>query len=1626
MVNRDSHDENLARPWKIDVKDQEETPVTDDLLPPLDGQEYAPQLSPEEVEAYFDVLEKAVVGILEQQDPAYKSQNQEIAFKLDELFNDLKDIEAVLDEKAKRDIYSKMKEQIKQLPKPLQSTMIDLAKSEVAQKKALAQQPQVELSTSAKPPQSAQLESTASRSALAGRGDPVAVMLMNEYSVIREIRYKIGNIRGIDDPRVKLNPAIETVLEAIRSHKINPQEGEKLLKDMFPDQISKRLIEKQLKIARQIEPVRSIVRTKEETADLTIKKSKAKAKEILKSDEKNKAPSEENLLREMKTVMETIRRSVDNPKLSRRLAFDAALREIFIRGKYSKTEVDEICSKYLKDVQGLKGEGYNPNSDENRAFYGALQSAVTQKLNEMRFMKSKTDEAEKVAIQNNIPEGLERDKFVDNYLTKELTRRLLLPQIKSGRFADEKAIDDFIQSKIDSGSIKLLPDVTIDITTEDPDQGKGKTRSVFPPVVVVDAQTMAHLTNGEKEHPDRGAFFKIRPKSDDNEFDDFVKQKIGQEDIHVIAVLDETGNKDNTATLNHELTHWFLTTTKSYMRENISQLVTGKKAPVLVKEFLEESNITDPINANTNRYLEYMVWKIITKGAGKDINPADFAHIADQAGVSQEVVAGFMKWITDSKPQEVVSPNGDKRTRLTPQERFKKMSKAVDKIVGGISSPSEEIMTLGIDMTSKVSLSEIGAEKFDPENKQSWASLGLVRVYNKLWGEGTDSDTTFYVQHRKLLTQLMLKKIPDNRYLTPNGVINMLKELSKESQNADNPDRQNAAELISRFGLSLDQVILNQDVGSVMFNALSNLKNGLNDANTGVWEDVAKAIESANAFDPTIRKVLDIAVAKHDLEALVATLTLFSQPPTEDEEHGRALGVSNNADLELKKSGYDSRVRNWFDFRDGYGAWGRQNFKFGFLDSLPILGPAIENIAESLNFTSRAYKHASDRGPFGSIPILNRKYLLDAGLVPDDSMDRWALKDPLEGISEMFGLNLYRNKTIDAKRAADRELREGKWKADPKNKGKPVPDKWYDLKKPTSPDAFTQPGLNTYHVVTLQMLSKAMHESKISQSTERLMWNVIGGISNELGSLDPSIADWDKYDEYRMNPRLARFISSDEFIKRNHKDATWADEWKKKLTSDQYIIFDAKGNELPAIEISCDAAEAGAHANYQKFGGRMNKGSITVSLMEEIKEAVQIDFEENAGGWKKSQEKFEKIAKLMMTANIRDIEKGGYTIKNLANAITSCENNQQKMFTPSKAGYDPETGQYFSSNKEEMAERMANYIKTIKKPTIDFGIKGKDGEMVEVELKDAKEFIAYYYLARLKRITNVGIWGMQKEAQDGRGGTYLKPCAVDLDPTASARDYYFGKRQVSNVDNDYMMMSPTDYADPLTIMDKEALEQLNGLQQNGDFQYREYDKATNKIKINTKPSRLTVRIGENYAHDYVLGAIASAGEARWLSWNFTSLMRRIDTLRDMSKAKKVLWEGQNNLDDELRTLTLIYSVTTYLVGPLTFLFNPWVPLALIAWSAIVSPYINRMQKGWGERDKSAAELGTSLIAQYADHFYGLAEDTFHTPNEVRHARSTFEAIKVSYKRLINNMTEQGDPDSNFIASKARGLLAKYL
>jgi hypothetical protein len=1399
-----------------------------------------------------------------------------------------------------------------------------------------------------------------------------AMIWMNAFKV------RVRSLINDGDPKSAYSKAKEMVEQSVKEKRLNPMMADTIMTDLFPNH----------KPEIQNPPKQPVAERKPATVP------EAPANKPLRVDTKTilAPPREETdftkkLQRETEIVTRAFERDTKtNIPATRRRAWEEAFREVVMLGKLNDTDVENTLNTILQKY---------PGSKDDKVMRQAFHEVIVQKKAEFQYMDDLTAKAEQSYLPTN-DDPTAKDRFVNAYIIRDLTGQIInskqgITDLQRGELAK------LVETGIEDGSIQLYTPA-FERATRDGE----KVSQALPPVLVAKPEILAQLA-GDKEAP-RGITWEINTG---------VKTASPEQTqpttINIIGIQNTGTEKDlNTPndTLEHELTHVYYTQSRDLLKSKYENQVRLRLSPKMVDLFYKkdltgpdrDNYKPDPSDQADRKYLTELAANFVAQGElSLPINmPADRRQKAQE----------FLEYCQN---------HSQGKTNLT---RIKEAYKATK---DEFTSPVEELLTLGTDMVHEIGLKDLGIDDFDPKNSKHQAALGLLRIYNTLWQVPTtnvgEEEHKFFRDHEFTLRKQILLMIREHTNDTPEGVLDLLQSIQQKAQ--ESGDVQQFIDISKQLDITYDSVM--QKLPTVIQDAYTNLeKNPSQNTQkeflaslTHLDEKQVKLIERMTGF--TDEHGVWQPATNWQFKVM-GFLKFINNPPTDAERAGE-LSVSQEGQ---KKSGAKAGFRNYFDKKPGFGPWGAKNFAPSLLEAVPIAGPILQGLVDTINPKAKVYKHPKDKGAFGIIPWLNRSNLVELGLLQLPDEDILDTSDWLEGISTLFGIDLFRNPII-------KDLR----------KRKIIPGG----KDIYMPETLVQPSLPAYYTLTLDSIGMALTEAQISGSQKQLIYQAIGGISKGA-QLEPDIQDWGDVDEYRMNGRLAKFTETiqQEF----HQTQHWQDQWSSYLSQDAFITLDGNGNENEiAIHVDPDKIFTNpgdknteaykeakkAHDRYQVVSqGEIKKGTMTKQLMTDICETISVGLEPQDTKntpYKEKQDKtkipahqykrqqFEHLAKLMMTADLasKNNHGPGYTLENLANAIIAADKKMN-----SGGLYGDRFGD--KENKRDAAHAFIN------NPTLTIALPGEDadgnfisqpiGEPIDVNI--AKDFIAHYYLARLNTITHVGIWGMHKKRQyqDGNGGLVERDESVSIVPSEKAddgRDYWIGKRKLS--DSEEGMMLAGDLVDPLKVMPPEKLELLNG--------------TRGLEKKGSDGHKYTLSFEEDMSHDMVFGALYGAREGRQLAFMFTGKMRQIEAFRDMSRAKKELWEGTNNLDDTLRFLTLIYSVVSFLAPGLGLPFIPQLALGLLAWSMTVSPFINRSMAGWGQREKAANEAISTMMNQYAGLFYGLADDTkFHSPNELRHARSTYEAVKGVYKSVLVDLNKSGTTESNYIARKAKGLLANIL
>jgi len=1327
---------------------------------------------------------------------------------------------------------------------------------------------------------------------------------------------------------------------------------------------------------------------------------------VIKSLEtiKKKKGLEARLAEEVKTIKNAIESSERDPKQQKRKAFDLALRKILIQGEIIGVP-EESLEKSI--VGALEKFGISePLSPENKPFYMAVKGAIDQKRGELQYVDQIVSEGRNAYKSKVIdsPLGPKRseDDFVANYVGKHLVRRIL------GNEADKLSDAEL------EGVTFLYPSYqkeSIDGVTNTP---------ITVPLIVAPPEIMAKLAEvNNPEKAPRGMFVSTKDRLQHNSNGAPIERTI---DMIVMQGKEDDVYKN---TFSHELVHWLITASRRTFTEQYAADLSRNSFGPLFTKFKGELLEKHPEIAQMSKEEEVKLMDeyrdlLTTSDLPANLDELEKIDIKSTKyqGTSAQLFAEFL-----------IHGGG--------KEHLSRNKKALN----SFSSPLEELTTICFDQQNRMGLNELGIDHYDPKIESMRSTLALMRLTNEVFDHRQEKGDSpkYHQDDSEYFSMMVLRNIDAIEDLAPSDVMAFLEKIRDVSEghlgSADESKEHAKAILKSaipdiktlsdRFKLvgneSQNQTQLD------IANELSKIS-----GNTFVASDFEKIGEiianSEGKAGEVYKKTFDQIYKSGDINKVLMFLNLFILGASSDEQKAGVYGVI--AEKGIKKSGFNSQARKVFDFDNRFGDWGKQNSRYTNLEGIPVVGPIAQSVIDSVNPMSRIYMHYKDPGPFREIPFLNFKYLGRDGLgiFTEDPLHRMESTDPAEGFSHLFGISWFRNKRFNDWRDSTVERYNEAQKAEniraveenrlPKNKMRFIDRKWLWF-----PQGVVEPGVGQFYDVTIKMLQFALTNAGVPASEIAMIQSVIGGISAQRG-LEYKLSDFSsEVDEYRSNRKFVKFLSDP------NSHAIWRDqlnkseEWiQNQIDFMQNDSFYFDGTPQGRIDI-----------NVKENFDRVKKGTMTKNMLDMIVASVDTgnpnkynnsEINKSLSDAEDLQDSFSVIGQAMMKAdnywhskeNKTEEDKSGYTMEDLIQQLIYADNDP-RLFEHREYP-DPKTGKMVW-NQEAM--------KFIMSPQIEVRVGPNENDVVKLTTFEAKKFITYYYLARLRKITELGVWGMtQKVAavnrETGKVGTEDMPCAAL--PEREDREYDFNQRRVlTNTDNPrygYMFTSNELY-DPMRPLTHKVWEMLNGKTASRSWKYT----GKKKPKGSDQTREFVDWKVENMAHDAVTGAIDGAVESKKIAYRFMIWLRRTEAYRDMAKSKKDLWEGVNNVDDQARTLALIYTLASLLVFP-GLPLPGFVPITLLAWSLLISPMINRYMEGWSQRDFAAVEAGNTLRDQYAPQFYKLADDKeYHPVNEYRHYTSQLEAVKNVYKRVLTDLSKSGTPKSNYIARKAHDLLGVF-
>jgi len=1383
------------------------------------------------------------------------------------------------------------------------------------------------------------------------RSSPSAMAIINSV-VENHIR---SAVMGIDDRESALSKAAEIIQRSIANFGMSTESGEQYLVnhfDLTPEKAKEKI---EAKTTKNVIKVKAVGMTS--------------PKELIKGPnlaEKLKTKSlQENVKEEMKIVLETVKRIENTPTKMRRRAFEKAFQELLVLGKFDEAEIKKTLDKYDQVI------GKDPESAENAAFFGAFKKAIEHKKHEIAYVRGLKDKAQEEYKQIPGPKNNEAETiFVENRIKETLIGRLLGK--RKPEFSEAQIKEIAGRTHLYTPAIEML-------------SAEGKNLSPLLPVLVASDIDMATLTGAESPaKAPRGEFYRTKDRVNGS-IDVLLMQYVTQKENPDIAMHE--------GSFRHEMYHWILTASRDNLRGYYIELIKTNTFNSILKKF--DSDLAKDTSEGV---------KEIRAGLGEMfmtlIESPEKSDFSDLPNVNAATREKFLEFLLKGGGKKMLEGS-----------RF-----AIQKDRYENSSTMEELVTHGADMQVEMGLNVLGIkpEEYKANDSRTISTLGVMRVYNSMFS-GSPEGYDFYKRNEEYFTNKLLTQLDggSRSWIDPKEVSAMVRRIWEEALETT-PEAVNAGAIIDLLKLNFEDIQKDLALNGkdVIADALTpfigmDINSITADIDPGNLDTLLEAINSSD-LEQLVKNDLVSLVKQNQWKDVLAYFRLNALTATQGELKGYGEYGVNTEDPALieKKTGFSSQARKFYDFNPKFGQFGLPNFKYSdFEAKVPIIGPLFQNIADSLNITGRNYIHVKDAGPFHEIPFLNYKYLRDGlGWFLGDEKHRLDGSDPMEGISAMFGINLFRNKAFNKERADSFKEREAKG----------LPPRWYDIKLPYRPEAVVQPGaMGTYELV-ITILMTAMKNAGLGQGDQQTILSVIGGLSPTRG-IEIKVADFREVDEYRASKAFVEFLP--QIAKRFNKEAEWkepnkpgwTERWTKYMEEDAFDYYEtgSKGAKLSEEKIDISG---------NKNLGRVRKGTMTRNLLDDITKAIYCDELKGGKGERKDafnkKDKFLEVGRAMMSADIWKASKsdpetpvnqrGRYTIEDLIQELVYVDNDP-RMFV----------------NRDDPANKALHIQEFLDKPTIN--IKYGDGEedFVTIETKDAKEFIAYYYLARMRSITDLGVWGMSRKEKTlmrtAQGGVEEVEENVSCvsDPSDPSRHYDMNlRRRFSNrEDTKNVMMMSQDLVDPLHPMTRDMWEMFNGKHKEKEFEGKKAEFVEWKV--------------ENMTHDVVTGALDGAEWGRKLAFDFTTKIRQTEYFRDMSKAKKDLWEGTNNIDDSLRIIALLYSIATVLFAPL--LFSPGLLVGLIAWSMTVSPFINRSMEGWKQRDISSNEILATMRDQYAPMFYSLADESkYHSVNDIRHAFSTYNQVKNTWKRVLVDLSKSGDPNSNVLSRRVNGLLGKIL
>jgi hypothetical protein len=1241
-----------------------------------------------------------------------------------------------------------------------------------------------------------------------------------------------------------------------------------------------------------------------------------------------------------------------------------------------------------KKIMGIFDKYVGDSKADKNVMY--FREAILRRLKEKRaekayFQELKNKANEQYQILDKPTQSAE--DYEKKYIAKHLVGIIVNtnPNYKQGDELKKQQKIQSLEKAIDDGKI------TVDYESKNIN---GIKTNDSPVLKIDDDAQMNELTNNvDKNRTVNASMFTV--SSEKNNF-------------HVIA-LRKTGDID---TEQHEITHLLMTEENNAVRDKFRDQIKVDVSRLFIDKFIGNKDKTLPV-------------------------PESLQNVFNQLLENPNLTINEIKWLNNANDNAQVAKFIE-YCKKDGNHQFENIRKVYEKTASNFSSPLEEAVTKFTDMPlleRKLGINDLfkNVEDLNTDKNTKTAAIALMRSMNMIYG---DVDIRFYDEHKKEFLELIETYMQEHTGFTINGFMNMIHKLKDKSEGKIEGVSQDKAEkskdlltlltgtewMINKLQIAEgrniikfdDNPAVDQSIRGSIINFLTD-----NEANKDKLLTILRDKNNLKDFDQTVRQKLIIALEKGEYFDAQIYLS-YCLPLTDNEKTGEYTGNEF-----MKESAMSGEVRTSLSYHPALGGiWGRRpktdlyKGTLGFLDAVPI--PGLGLVSEFLDAAlphSPADKHYKDKGPLAEYsPILpNQKLLREFRWGLDKKCDIFYDKEGHE-----TGREYYRVTDSTDAAAGFLELTGIDWTRSKGGRdflalfGKDI--------KEYLPKGLLQPGLNTYHIATLTMIGEALKQVGVASRHNTVIYSVIGGLAYSGGKIDVDSDDFDKPDEYRMNKQFADFVQGD---LGNHlkKDKTWRDLWAERFSKDS-LTYNIPGGGKGTLNLE-----------FKKHP--VMKGTMTTQLMNDICEEIAIgeaqdgidEFEDMIPRAQKRKDAFQKIATAMMTQDYLALsdEKGltkRFTLNDLEQLIVA-------------AAMDPRLkADLYSDNDESKANRA--YMRN---PTIKIGDQ-------EVSVIDAKEFISHYYLARLRTISSVGVWGMtgskelskfqeeakliqeSKEFTDQQKEALIQNLQIQAQiqsgvlasiPNEDDRKYTVqGKRKLSDADDQRgVQMTSYDIADAFEALTDEKINLMCG---NKSERMEGEDKKGNKGIYDLNGNFVISANRENSAHDLVTGLLWANQEGKKYAYKFSVKLRQSESFRAMAKIKKDKWEGINNIEDTARIWILGVSLATLLIPTLGAAFSPGLVIGLLGWSLIVSPFINRGFEGWSAREKAAIEATNTLLGQYSEMFYNLGQDTVHTPNEIKAAMTNFENVKNVYKSVLVNMSKHGNPESNFVAKRANSLI----